>query len=151
MTSASPRSVSRRSGIALVAVAVAASFALAGCSGITDDIADIYAITYEVTTSGPADGGLADVSYAEASHRGRPSIVKEVGQASFGPGDDSASSIWSVESVVTAEDWAFVQATPVDGEALTCRILVDGVTEIATSTAAAGQPVTCQVPTAPFG
>jgi hypothetical protein len=151
MTSASPRSVSRRSGIALVAVAGAASFALAGCSGITDDIADIYAITYEVTTSGPADGGLADVSYAEASHRGRPSIVKEVGQASFAPGDDSASSIWSVESVVTAEDWAFVQATPVDGEALTCRILVDGVTEIATSTAAAGQPVICQVPTAPFG
>ena len=151
MTSASPRSVSRRSGIALVAVAGAASLALAGCSGITDDIADIYAITYEVTTSGPADGGLADVSYAEASHRGRPSIVKEVGQASLAPGDDSASSIWSVESVVTAEDWAFVQATPVDGEALTCRILVDGVTEIATSTAAAGQPVTCQVPTAPFG
>ncbi|MBM7387690.1 hypothetical protein JOE37_000684 [Clavibacter michiganensis] len=149
MTSASPRSVSRRSGIALVAGA--ASLALAGCSGITDDIADIYAITYEVTTSGPADGGLADVSYAEASHRGRPSIVKEVGQASLAPGDDSASSIWSVESVVTAEDWAFVQATPVDGEVLTCRILVDGVTEIATSTAAAGQPVTCQVPTAPFG
>ena len=149
MTSASPRSIAARSGIALVAGA--ASFALASCSGITDDIADIYAITYEVTTSGPADGGLADVSYAEASHRGRPSIVKEVGQASFAPGDDSASSIWSVESVVTAEDWAFVQATPVDGEALTCRILVDGVTEIATSTAAAGQPVTCQVPTAPFG
>ncbi|MBM7411497.1 hypothetical protein JOE38_001320 [Clavibacter michiganensis] len=149
MTSASPRSVSRRSGIALVAGA--ASLALAGCSGITDDLADIYAITYEVTTTGPADSGLTDVSYAEASHRGRPSIVKEVGQASLAPDDDSASSIWSVESVVTAEDWAFVQATPVDGEALTCRILVDGVKEIAASTAAAGQPVTCQVPTAPFG
>ncbi len=149
MTSASPRSVSRRSGIALAVGA--ASLALVGCSNITDDIADIYAITYEVTTTGPADGGLTDVSYAEASHRGRPSIVKEVGQASLAPGDASASSVWSVESVVTAEDWAFVQATPVDGEALTCRILVDGVKEIATSTAAPGQPVTCQVPTAPFG
>ncbi len=93
-----------------------------------------------MTTTGPADSGLTDVSYAEASHRGRPSIVKEVGQASLAPGDDSASSVWSVESVVTAEDWAFVQATPVDGEALTCRILVDGVKEIATSTAAPGHP-----------
>jgi hypothetical protein len=148
MTSATPRRDVARSGIALAAGA--ASLALAGCSGIADDIADIYAITYEVTTTGPADGGLTDVSYAEASHRGRPSIVKEVGQAALEPGDDSASSVWSVESVVTAEDWAFVQATPADGEALTCRILVDGVTEIATSTAAAGQPVTCQVPTAPF-
>ena len=149
MTSASPRSIATRSGIALAVGA--ASLALAGCSGITNDLADIYAITYEVTTTGPADSGLTDVSYAEAAHRGRPSIVKEVGQAAFAPGDDSASSIWSVESVVTAEEWAFVQATPVDGEALTCRILVDGVKEIATSTAAPGQPVTCQVPTPPFG
>ncbi|OUE25132.1 hypothetical protein [Clavibacter michiganensis] len=149
MTTASPRRIAARSGIALVAGA--ASLALAGCSGIADDIADIYAITYEVTTTGAADAGLTDVSYAEASHRGRPSIVKEVGQASFSPGDDSASSVWSVESVVTAEDWAFVQATPADGEALTCRILVDGVREIATSTAAPGQPVTCQLPTPPFG
>lgn len=148
MTSASPRRSAARPGIALVAAV--ASLALTGCSGIADDIADIYAITYEVTTTGPADSGLADVSYAEASHRGRPSIVKQVGQAALAPGDDSATSIWSVESVVTAEDWAFVQATPVDGEALTCRILVDGVKEIASSTAAAGQPVTCQVPTAPF-
>lgn len=148
MTSASRRRIAARSGIALAVGA--ASLALAGCSGVTDDIADIYSITYEVTTTGPGDGGLTDVSYAEASHRGRPSIVQEVGQASLAPGDDAASSIWSVESVVTAEDWAFVQATPVDGEALTCRILVDGVKEIASSTAAAGQPVTCQVPTAPF-
>ncbi|OUE27419.1 hypothetical protein BFL36_02900 [Clavibacter michiganensis] len=148
MITASPRRLAARSGIALAVGA--ASLALAGCSGITDDIADIYSITYEVTTTGPDDGGLTDVSYAEASHRGRPSIVQEVGTASLAPGDDSASSIWSVESVVTAEDWAFVQATPVDGEALTCRILVDGVKEIASSTAAAGQPVTCQVPTAPF-
>ncbi|ALD13418.1 hypothetical protein [Clavibacter capsici] len=145
---ASPRR-SARVGTALALGAV--TLALAGCSSVMDDVADIYAITYEVTTTGPAADGLTDVSYAEASHRGRPSIVKEVGQASFAPGDDSASSIWSIESVVTAEDWAFVQATPMDGEALTCRILVDGVKEIASSTAAPGQPVTCQVPTAPFG
>jgi hypothetical protein len=149
MTPASRRRVLARSGIALGLGA--ASLALTACSGITEDLADIYAITYEVTTTGPADGGLTDVAYAEAARRGRPSIVEEFGQAPFAPGDDSASSVWSVESVVTAEDWAFVQATPVDGEALTCRILVDGVREIATSTAAAGQPVTCQVPTPPFG
>ncbi|RIJ51010.1 hypothetical protein DZG00_10500 [Clavibacter lycopersici] len=149
MTIASSRRMAVRTGTALAVGA--ASLALAGCSGLADDLADIYSITYEVTTTGPADAGLTDVSYAEASHRGRPSVVKEVGQASFSPGDDSASSIWSVESVVTAEDWAFVQASPADGEALTCRILVDGVREIATSTAAAGQPVTCQVPTPPFG
>ena len=149
MTPAASRRAAVRAGIALTVGA--ATLALTACSDIADDLADIYSITYEVTTTGPADGGLADVSYAEAAHRGRPSIVKEVGAASFSPGDDSASSIWSAETVVTAEDWAFVQATPVDGEALTCRILVDGVKEIASSTAAAGQPVTCQVPTAPFG
>lgn len=148
MTSAPPLRRAARAGTALALGA--ATLALAGCTSVMDDIADIYSITYEVTTTGPADGGLTGVSYAEASHRGRPSIVMDVGDASFSPGDDSASSIWSVESAVTAEDWAFVQATPVDGEALTCRILVDGVKEIASSTAAPGQPVTCQVPTAPF-
>ncbi|MFT2753902.1 hypothetical protein [Clavibacter sp. Sh2088] len=149
MTSAPSLRRAARAGTVLALGA--ATLALAGCTSVMDDIADIYSITYEVTTTGPADGGLTDVSYAEAAHRGRPSIVKEVGQAPFAPGDDSASSVWSVESAVTAEDWAFVQATPVDGEALTCRILVDGVKEIASSTAAPGQPVTCQVPTAPFG
>ncbi|KZC94080.1 MULTISPECIES: hypothetical protein [Clavibacter] len=148
MTPAASRRAAMRCGIALTVSA--ATLALTACSDITDDLADIYAITYEVTTTGAADGGLADVSYAEAARRGHPSIVKEVGTVSFSPGDDSASSIWSAETVVTAEDWAFVQATPRDGEALTCRILVDGVKEIASSTAAAGQPVTCQVPTAPF-
>jgi hypothetical protein len=148
MLSAAP---ARRPVRAAAVLAVgAATVALAGCSGIADDLADIYAITYEVTTTGPAAGGLVDVSYAEAEHRGRPSTVTDVGAAAVGPGDEAAMSTWSVETVVTAEDWAFAQATPVDGEALTCRILVDGVTEIATSTAAAGQPVTCQVPTPPF-
>jgi hypothetical protein len=147
-----PAPPARRAARTLTALALGAlTLAVSGCAGIADDLADIYAITYEVTTTGPAAGGIVDVSYAEAEHRGRPSIVTDVGAAAMGPGDEAAMSTWSVEAVVTAEDWAFVQATPVDGEALTCRILVDGVREIASSTAAAGQPVTCQVPTPPFG
>lgn len=149
MTSAPARRVAVRTGIVLVAAAV--PLASAGCSDIADDLADIYAITYEVSTTDAATGVLTDVSYAEASHRGRPSIVQDVGRASLVPGDDAQDAVWSADAYVTAEDWAFVQATPEDGVALTCRILVDGTREIATSTAAPGQPVTCQVPTPPFG
>ncbi|WP_317230926.1 hypothetical protein [Clavibacter sp. MX14-G9D] len=149
MNAASSRRAVVRSGTVLTAAAL--SLALAGCSDIADDIADIYAITYEVSTTEAADGGLTDVAYAEASRRGRPSVVQDVGRASLAAGRDAGEGLWSAEAYVTAEDWAFVQATPVDGEALTCRIFIDGRREIATATAAPGQPVTCQVPTPPFG
>jgi hypothetical protein len=148
-----PRSRRATRAGAVLALA-AASLALTGCSPALDSLADVvgggdaYEITYEITTAEPAGSGLVDVSYMEAEGRGRPSLVKPVGDAAFSSGGDART--WSVVTYVTAEEPAFVQGTPAGGEALECRILVDGQEEIASSTAEAGQPVTCEVSTPAF-
>jgi hypothetical protein len=130
------------------------SLVLTGCAGAMDAVADVvgggdvYEITYEVSTPEPAANRIVDVSYMESDGRGQPSIVKSVDDAALASGDGAQT--WSFVTYVTAEEKAFVQATPADGEALECRILIDGKEEIASSTAEAGQPVTCEVSTPPF-
>lgn len=96
-----------------------------------------WAIAYEVTAQ-PAETA-ADVTYTENRDRYRKEAPQTVTAAKPLP--------WKLEVVINAGEKAQVSATPKGDQALTCRILRDGVKELATATAKPGQKVTCEAVT----
>ncbi|WP_086668600.1 hypothetical protein [Lentzea kentuckyensis] len=96
-----------------------------------------WAITYEVKAQ-PADTAV-DVTYAENADRYRKETPKSVTTSKPLP--------WQHEVVINAGEKAQVSATPKGDQVLTCRILLDGVKELATATAKPGQEVTCEAVT----
>ncbi|WP_404287818.1 hypothetical protein [Glutamicibacter arilaitensis] len=113
--------------------------------------ADAWSVTYEVSVAGGTINGLDDVRYLEAPTRGEDSSETAVGEVAT-TNDPSNKQIasWQETVMVTAEDEAGVSAVPRAGATATCRILLDGVKEIAAVTGEVGKPVQCSVTTPAF-
>ncbi|MFD4637938.1 MmpS family transport accessory protein [Lentzea sp. NPDC058436] len=97
-----------------------------------------WAITYEVSAE-PAQT-LVDLTYAESPNRNRKETPQTVRAENPLP--------WTVEVIVNAGEKAQVSATPKGDQVLTCRILLDGVKELAAATGKPGQMVNCETVTA---
>lgn len=133
----------------LAAVVVAGSVAVlaTGCSFVQQQTGDAWSVTYEVSVDQPSGAALTDVRVEGAEKRGDAPEVHRLGTQETGT---QKTGTWEHDSIVLAEQRASVRATPPRGATATCRILLDGKREIATETAAAGQPVTCSVDTPAF-
>lgn len=133
----------------LAAAVLAGGLALTatGCSFIQQQTGDAWAVTYQVQVDGPAGSELTDVRVEGAEQRGDAPEVHRLGTQET---STQETGTWEHEAIVLAEQRASVRATPPRGATATCRILLDGKREIATETAAAGQPVTCSVDTPAF-
>ncbi|MBF4586503.1 hypothetical protein [Curtobacterium sp. VKM Ac-2887] len=141
--------------VRLVAAAVLAgglALTATGCSFIQQQTGDAWAVTYQVQVDGPAGSELTDVRVEGAEKRGDAPEVHRLGTQETGTQKTGSqeTGTWEHESIVLAEQRASVRATPARGATATCRILLDGKREIATETAAAGEPVTCSVDTPAF-
>ncbi|WP_263054923.1 hypothetical protein [Curtobacterium sp. RIT-PI-V] len=138
----------------LAAVVVASSVAVlaTGCSFVQQQTGDAWSVTYEVSVDQPSGAALTDVRVEGAEKRGDAPEVHRLGTQETGTQKTGTqrTGTWEHESIVLAEQRASVRATPARGATATCRILLDGKREIATETAAAGQPVTCSVDTPAF-
>jgi hypothetical protein len=97
-----------------------------------------WAITYEVKAE-PAETAV-DVTFDRSPSRNR----KETPQSAT----ISTPLPWSSEVVVNAGEKARVSATPLGDQVLSCRILLDGVKELAAATGKPGQTVNCETVTA---
>lgn len=137
---------SRRHLLLIPALALTA-VSLVGCSG--GAFADAWSVTYQVTLSG-ADHSSTSVSYLAAPQRGAISETVSVENNPATKSQDATTSVYSVVAQVTAKEIAKVTLTPAPGTTATCEILLDGTRSIAKNTAAAGQPVTCEVDTPAF-
>lgn len=135
----------------LAAVVVASSVAVlaSGCSFIQQQTGDAWSVAYEVSVDQPSGAALTDVRVEGADKRGDAPEVHRLGAQETSTATTSGSA-WEHDAIVLAEQRASVRATPPRGATATCRILLDGTREIATETAAAGQPVTCSVDTPAF-
>jgi hypothetical protein len=102
-------------------------------------IGKAWAITYEVTTQ-PADSSPMQIEYLENPKRTKKESPHVITKAAAVP--------FTSEVVINAGEKAEITATPNGGQVLTCRILLDGVKVLASSTAPAGQKVTCTTVTA---
>lgn len=107
----------------------------AGLAACSNPSGKSWAITYEVT--GQDNGTLAKVDYADSPNRYNDEIKQQTVQGPVGVP-------WKQDVVVTAGQQAEVTATPTGTLTLTCRVLLDGVKELAKSTAPGpGRPVSC--------
>ncbi|WP_434444990.1 hypothetical protein [Lentzea sp. E54] len=106
--------------------------------GWTTLIGKAWAITYEVTSQ-PAETAV-DVTYAESPNTNRKETPRSV--------TISRPLPWTFEVVINAGEKAQVSATPKGDQVLTCRILLDGIKELATATGQPGQKVDCEAVTA---
>jgi hypothetical protein len=97
-----------------------------------------WAVTYEVTSQ-PAETAV-DVTFAQSPSRYR----KQTPQSAT----ISTPLPWTFEVVVNAGEKAQVSATPKGDQVLSCRILLDGVKELAGATGKPGQMVNCETVTA---
>ncbi|MDX3660294.1 hypothetical protein PV646_23580 [Streptomyces sp. ID05-26A] len=97
-----------------------------------------WAITYEVSAE-PAKS-LVEVTYTESPTRYRKQTPQTVSTEKPLP--------WQIEVVVNAGEKAQVSATPKGDEVLKCRILLDGIKELATSTGKPGERISCETVTA---
>jgi len=138
------------SSIAMLALGVG----LAGCGAVDSydkAISDAWSVTYEVSVDGASDDTLSEVSYLEAEKRGEDSAeVTEDTVTANADEKKKTRKVWSVESTVTAQKDAAIAATPEKGATATCKILLDGVKEIASETGAPGQRVDCEATTPAF-
>ncbi|MFK0083043.1 hypothetical protein [Glutamicibacter sp. NPDC090743] len=151
------RSASNRTSTWLAAssAGLVLGMGLTGCGAIESfdkSTADAWAVTYEITVSGEAADALSDVSYLDSPSRGEDSAeVTEQAVATTSGAGKNSESIWTAQSVITAEKDAAIAATPAAGSTATCRILLDGVKEIAAQTGKPGERVECAVTTPAFG
>jgi len=150
-TSALSRNVARISAsTAMLTLGVG----LAGCGAVESfdkATSDAWAVTYEVTVAGTSNDSLHDVTYLEAEKRGEDSApVTEDSVATTADAEKKTNKTWSVESMVTAQKDASIAATPDKDGTATCRILLDGVKEIAAETGAPGERVQCDATTPAF-
>ncbi|HUQ55811.1 hypothetical protein [Lentzea sp.] len=102
--------------------------------GWTTLIGKAWAITYEVSAQ-PAETAV-DLTYTESPDRDRKETPRPVSV--------SAPLPWTHEVVINAGEKASVTATPKGDQQLSCRILLDGVKELAGAAAAPGQAVRCE-------
>lgn len=127
---------------------------LAGCGAVDSydkAISDAWSVTYEVSVDGASDDTLSEVSYLEAQKRGEESAeVTEDTVTANADEKKKSRKVWSVESMVTAEQDATIAATPGKDATATCKILLDGVKEIASETGVPGQRVDCEATTPAF-
>lgn len=128
---------------AMGAVAVAS---LAGCVRFGSDDG---AVTYEITTDATSPHDLTAVAYRLEPDRGQPSELVDEGTMTT-ESDPAGGTVLKIESVIAAEERASVTARPPEGVTATCRILLDDVREIATTTGEPGEPVSCDVKTPAF-
>ncbi|WP_052961245.1 MULTISPECIES: hypothetical protein [unclassified Leucobacter] len=128
---------------ALIAPALTGCAVLRGTLGELD--AQLRRVTYEVSVTGKSAGsgslGVSNLSYLDAPTRGRD--TKHISSITTRSGQNRMD--WSADALVRAGHTARVAATPVPGATAKCRILVDGGRELASSTAATGKPVVCEV------
>ncbi|SDH53024.1 hypothetical protein SAMN05216553_12637 [Lentzea fradiae] len=96
-----------------------------------------WAVTYEVSSE-PAQTAV-DVTYTESADRFRkePSQTHSV----------SAPAPWTYDAVVNAGEKASVTATPKGDQVLSCRILLDGIKDLARKTGLPGREVRCETVT----
>lgn len=141
--------------LAASSAALVLGIGLTGCGAVdgwNKATADAWAVTYEVTVSGENTDALSDVSYLDSPERGEDSAeVTEESVATTNDAGTKNESSWTAESVITAEKDAAIAATPAEGSTATCRILLDGVKEIAAQTGKPGERVECAVTTPAFG
>jgi len=118
-----------------------------GCSAeeLQQEFGDAWAVTYEVTVDQPVGAELRDVDVEGAEVRGDDLVVHELGaQTTDGEADGGAGSSWHHDSIVYPERPASMSATPPQDATATCRVLLDGVRELASATSSApGEPVRC--------
>ncbi|UYQ77314.1 hypothetical protein OF385_15025 [Glutamicibacter sp. JL.03c] len=150
-TSSHTRTATR---ISIGSAVLALGIGLAGCGAVESwdkATSDAWAVTYEVTVTGGTSNSLKDVSYLEAEKRGEDStsVTEESVSTSEATGKKK-NKVWSIESMVTAQKDASVAATPDKDGTATCRVLLDGVKEIASATGAPGERVQCDVTTPAF-
>ncbi|NKE56586.1 hypothetical protein FXN61_06965 [Lentzea sp. PSKA42] len=100
-------------------------------------IGKAWAITYEVSAQ-PAETAV-DVTYTESPDRYRKETPQSVTVSKPLP--------WTFEVVINYGEKAQVSATPKGDQVLSCRILLDGIKELAKATAAPGQKVSCEAVT----
>lgn len=135
-------------GVAALALAVGAT----GCSAVEDfnkSTSDSWAVTYEVSVTGGDTSTINDIKYLESEKRGEAGTELSLSSGETKK-DSEGGAVWSLESIVTAEKDAAVSATPGKGATATCRILLDGVKEIAAETSKPGERVDCAVSTPAF-
>lgn len=139
---------------AIGSAALAFVIGATGCSAVQDfqkSTSDAWSVTYEVSVTGGDTKTVNDVKYLEAEKRGEDSVEKTSASEATTPDKKAkGAAAWSVESIVTAEKKAAVSATPGKGATATCKILLDGVKEIASSTGAPGERVDCSADTPAF-
>ncbi|WP_052684947.1 hypothetical protein [Lentzea aerocolonigenes] len=97
-------------------------------------IGKAWAITYEVTTQ-PAAAAPVQVEFTENPDRNKKESPHVISKAAAAP--------FTSEVIINAGEKAEITATPGGDQVLTCRILLDGVKELASATAAPGQKVSC--------
>jgi len=132
-------------------LATGAVFIVAGAVFLSKQTANTWAITYEVTVTGPTDDRLSSISYAAAPARGEDSA--DVSEAEVrtdpaaGPGVPAS---WTTEVQITAQKRAGITATAQPGSTASCRILLDASRELARQTGSPGGTVSCSVDTPAF-
>ncbi len=125
--------------------------ALAGCSFVEKQTADLYSITYRITLDGKQINKLTALSYGEALSRGEDTSTLDKGDAATtNDPKNTRRATWENTAIVTATKKAWVTATPPAGTTATCTILIDGKKEIASNTGKPGEQVHCEATTPAF-
>jgi len=138
--------------LALGGAAMAMALGTAGCGAVEDfdkATSDSWAVTYEITVSGGDASKITDIKYLESEKRGEAGteLTLPSGETTL---DAKENAVWSLGSIVTAQKDAAISAMPGKEATATCRILLDGVKEIAAETSAPGERVECAATTPAF-
>ena len=138
--------------LALGGAAMALALGTAGCGAVEDfdkATSDSWAVTYEVSVTGGDTSKITDIKYLESEKRGEAGTELSLPSGKT-TAEGMGTAVWSLESIVTAEKDAAISAVPGKGSTATCRILLDGVKEIAAETSAPGERVECAATTPAF-
>jgi hypothetical protein len=133
-----------RSFLALGAAAVFAT-SLTGCS---IPRTDVWTVVYKVSTDSDTTPLVNEISYAhtpDPETKDKPETRRVTG-ADVTP-DVKEDGLWWGVGAITAHNTASITATPAEGVRATCKILLDGTTELASKTGEPGKPVTCDAKT----
>ncbi|MEB4614445.1 hypothetical protein [Leucobacter sp. M11] len=137
---------------AAVGGALSIGLLLSACGAIDTAMksaADAWSVTYEVTTDSADPVALTEVSYLDMETRTSGQSTVRVPDATTAA-DGAGLPRWTAETIVITGDSASVSATPPEGVAASCRILLDGKREIAAETGQPGEPVRCDEVTPKF-
>ncbi|WGD37415.1 hypothetical protein [Lysinibacter sp. HNR] len=129
--------------------ALSAAVLLTGCGAIANEFANTYAITYEVTLSGPDTSELAEYSFEGKESRVADAEIVQSGGKGV-PSLKTTKGVWTHETMIQSTKKASISATPLPGTIAHCRILIDGKKEIASVEGKPGEAVTCEAVTPDF-